>query len=46
MVIAILFSNYITVHEERELLANIRNKKLDGLSLPLKLKQVLLKCLG
>jgi serine/threonine protein kinase len=37
MIICVLFSDYITVHEEKHLLSDIRNVKLHKLNLPLEL---------
>lgn len=46
MVILLLFSSFTTVHQQRDLIDSIRLRKLDGISMPGHLKEVLQRCLG
>jgi serine/threonine protein kinase len=46
IIAAIMFSQFTTVHEEREMIYNIRNKHLDNLKINPSLKDILIRCLS
>jgi len=46
MVIALLFSNHTTVHQQRQLLDQIRKRNLEDIAFPSPLKELIHRCLG
>lgn len=46
MVVVLLFCTFTTVHEQRELIELIRLRKLENIHMPLKLKEMMFRCLG
>jgi hypothetical protein len=46
MVIVLLFCSFTTIHEQRNIIEIIRNRKLESIRMPLKLKSLMYRCLG
>jgi len=46
MVIVLLFCSFTTVHHQRDLIEAIRLRKLEDIHMPLRLKNMMYRCLG
>lgn len=46
MVIVLLFCSFSTTHEQRDLLETIRLRKLEGIHMPPRLREVMYRSLG